>query len=505
VRITDLNSKRVLHQESEDISFRLASFSPDGKLLAADWGGVLQLWDTDKWERQQLNDASSLLAGIEFSPDSRFAIIVQSSAWLYDVRSSEARMVEELNGGSGLAIHSAAFSPDGNYVLTSNADGTVYVWDMDVWSNPKEVSFAGIGSSFYRGPYERFVFSPNGSTIVATATNSKDASIARSARLIEAASGRTISTVSHADTVARALFSPDGRFIVTLPSTGPIVTIWEAASGRKVADLTMPDSQKHPSHGKFVEDAAFSPDSKRIVTASANSVLIWEPESGKLVDRLDLKGKPDRIVGSVSFRPNSDSLLVVVDGQMELWDLAKKQIIYVAGTGESITRAFFGPNGKYILNWKVGDLGDEGEGKSAAPEIRDANNGRVLFELRGHTDDVFGASFSPDSKYLVTTGGYFENMGDDGGFVPYGANEVRVWDVQSGTSFHDFKGHNSPMLAGTFAPDGKSVVICSFDEKVLVYPCEMCVPHETLLEIAAKRRFRPFTSDERARYLHEEQ
>ncbi len=508
VKVTELSSKRVFYpgEGDEDTSFRMARFSPDGKLLAADWGGVLQLWDTEKWERrQQLNDASTLLQGIEFSPDSRFAIVVQGSAWLYDVRSSEARMVEELTGGSGLAIHSANFSPDGNYVLTSNADGTVFVWDMDVWRNASEVSFAVNDSLFYRGPFDRFVFSPNGHMLVATATHNEDANIARSARLIEAASGRTINTVSHSDIVSRALFSPDGRLMVTLPSTGPIVSVWEASSGRKITDLTIPDSVKTASSKKFVEDAAFSPDSKRLATASGNAALIWEAESGKLIDRLDLPGKADRKVGSVSFGPNSDSLLVVVDGQIELWDLAKKQIVYVAGTGESISRAFFGPNGKYILNWKVGDLGDDGEGKSAPPEIRDAANGRVLFELRGHSDDVYGASFSPDSKYLVTTGGYFENMGEDGGFVPYGANEVRVWDMTNGTPFHDFKGHNSPMLAGAFAADGKSVVICSFDERVLVYPCEMCVPHEKLLEMAIKRHFRPLTPDERARYLHEEQ
>jgi WD40 repeat protein len=505
VRVAELSTKRVVLPDSDDVALRRATFSPDGKHLAADWEGVLQLWDTTKWKRQQLNDASTFLQEIKFSSDSRFALIVQSSVWLYDVRSPEARMVAELKGGSGLAIHSADFSSDGNYVLTSNADGTVYVWDMDVWRNDKEVSFAD-NDPLTRGPFDRYVFSPSGHMIVATASHTEDANIARSARLIEAATGRIVNTVTQADTVSRALFSPDGRLMLTLPSTSPIVSVWESSSGRKITDLTIPDSVKIASSKRFVEDADFSPDSKRIATASGNAALIWEAESGKLVDRLDLKGKADRKVGSVSFRPNSDSLMVVVDGQIEVWDLAKKQIVYVAGVGESITDAFFGPNGKYILNWKVGDLDDDGDGKSAAPEIRDATNGRVLFELRGHSDDVFGASFSPDSKYLVTTGGYFANVGGEGGgLVPYRANEVRVWDVASGTSFYDFKGHNSPMLAGTFAPDGKTVVICSFDERVLVYPCDMCVPHESLLALALKRHFRPFTSDERARYLHEEQ
>ena len=67
-----------------------------------------------------------------------------------------------------------------------------------------------------------------------------------------------------------AAFSPDGRRIVTA-SFDNTAQIWDLASGMQLAALS--------DLGDYVGDAAYSPDGQRIVIASASSdqfARIWD-------------------------------------------------------------------------------------------------------------------------------------------------------------------------------------------------------------------------------------
>src|SRR5262249_55160637 len=70
-----------------------------------------------------------------------------------------------------------------------------------------------------------------------------------------------------------AAFSPDGRRIVTA-SDDQTARIWDVASGKEIAILR--------GHEDSVNSAAFSPDGRRIVTASNDQTArIWDAASGK--------------------------------------------------------------------------------------------------------------------------------------------------------------------------------------------------------------------------------
>jgi WD40 repeat protein len=65
-----------------------------------------------------------------------------------------------------------------------------------------------------------------------------------------------------------AAFSPDGRRIVTA-SLDKTARIWDASSGQEIHVLR--------GHEDSVSSAAFSPDGTRIVTASLdNTVRVWD-------------------------------------------------------------------------------------------------------------------------------------------------------------------------------------------------------------------------------------
>ncbi|MCZ8048580.1 MAG: AAA-like domain-containing protein [Microcystis sp. LE19-41.2A] len=85
--------------------------------------------------------------------------------------------------------------------------------------------------------------------------------------------------LAHQNTVITAAFSPDGKRIVTA-SEDNTARVWDAETGREIASLN--------GHQKAVITAAFSPDGKRIVTASSDgTVRVWPVEN---LDRLLVRG-----------------------------------------------------------------------------------------------------------------------------------------------------------------------------------------------------------------------
>jgi WD40 repeat protein len=76
----------------------------------------------------------------------------------------------------------------------------------------------------------------------------------------------------HTRTVTSAAFSPDGKRVVTA-SGDDTARLWDAESGKEIAVLK--------GHTGPVSSAAFRPDGKRVVTASFDNARLWDAESGK--------------------------------------------------------------------------------------------------------------------------------------------------------------------------------------------------------------------------------
>ena len=81
--------------------------------------------------------------------------------------------------------------------------------------------------------------------------------------------------VEHGGEVNSASFSPDGKRLVTASHDGT-ARVWDAGTGKPVGEPM--------THRAAVESASFSPDGKRVVTASKDlTARVWDAGTGKPV------------------------------------------------------------------------------------------------------------------------------------------------------------------------------------------------------------------------------
>ncbi len=140
------------------------------------------------------------------------------------------------------------FSPDGKRALTGSDDKTARLWDL---TTDKEIA------SFGGHPYEVFYvwFSPDGKRIMTQSPDQKG-------RLWDVATRKEIAVLDgHIQAV-----SPDGKLVVT--TSEETARLWDTRTGNEVALL---------EHAGQVTSALFSSDGRQIVTSSHDGTArIWK-------------------------------------------------------------------------------------------------------------------------------------------------------------------------------------------------------------------------------------
>ncbi|HKS27620.1 MAG TPA: WD40 repeat domain-containing protein [Pyrinomonadaceae bacterium] len=329
------------------------------------------------------------------------------------------------------------------------------------------------------------VFSPDGKFV---ATSGWD----KTARVWETATGKPVSVLSgHAGPVPYVAFSHDGQFIVTAgrDAKALVWTDWQTSAPRVVATIT----ESAP-----LWSAAFSPDGRYIVTGGDKLLRVWEwrPPNGGPQKRRELPMKWD--VYNAVF--STDGSPIAASGQ-------QGALIWQWQTGASSSAPDLSP--KYAA-YRMAFSHDEryigarcGDSTACIWEWKNAESLAEPVELSKSMLGIRGVTFSPDDR-LVATGQ------EDGTVLVWNWQAERMEDRAKPQLLLGHVGDNSMIHALDFSPDGQLLVSASEDKTARIWTLRPLDPNQLdrlppaeLLKFAESRALRPFTPQERERYLHD--
>jgi len=463
------------------------SFSPDSKLLAT----ASSDHDIRLWQIKCLANEDDICLKTSHKP-SHNHVLKGHKDWVTDV----------------------GFSPDGNKLVSSSKDGTIIIWDKDgnlingpikvpndnhrlqeVWgigisqdaqliatanadNTIKLFNFNGELLDTLTGHTDKVKdvsFSPKGEWIVSCGEDQKiiiwqkNDSKFEPYKPIEKA---------HDGSVNRVNFSHDGKIIASV-SDGyeKNVKLWYTDDGTLISTFN--------GHIDRVKDVIFSLDDKTLITGSWDKTLrVWNKDK---FSQRTYEGHTDKVI-DVSFSPYGNSLVSASwDKTVRLWDIAKRTKPIIMPHNMQVNVAIFSPSGREIVTagergnvffWNINsismrytfkahddyikamDFGDNGRilatiGGTKDPVIKLWNLDGMLYKsLKGHTDGIYGISFSPDGNMIVSGGK---------------DNTVKVWDTKSGALIETISGHEGWVWSVAFSHDGHTIASASEDATVKLW------------------------------------
>ena len=278
-------------------------------------------------------------------------------------------------------------------------------------------------------PVANVDFSPDGKRLVVAGGDGI-------ARIYRASDGKHVRDLRDGSALSAAVFSPDGTKIATAGDDST-ARLWDARSGALLHVLR---------HGGPVTSATFSRDGRLLATTSEDKTArIWDVSSGRELQRLEHPGG----VRSASF--SGDGKLLVTrlvpaafDRTARVWDVATGTLLDRFSQPDYMKVARFEPTGPLLV---TAGLGHDAR-------VWNAQTGRLVHTLVGHTSGITDAEFSSSDRQIVTA------SSDE---------SARVWDTGTDDLVGVLTGHQNYVIRAIFSPDGQWVATTSRDRVARIF------------------------------------
>lgn len=222
-------------------------------------------------------------------------------------------------------------------------------------------------------------------------------------------------------------------------------------------------------HKERVGAASYSPDGKRIVTASGDKTArVWDAASGELLKTL--AGHTERVSSAVYSAEGTQILTASADKTARIWDARTgKTVLTIEGGEEAVDSADFSPDGTRVITVSSG---------KAVARLWDAVTGKPIVTLRAPPakQPENPAQPLPEGRVMILS----SNAVEAAGFFPdntrvFMASQdgtVSIWDAATGAMISSFNDEAAFIHTARLSRDGKLLAIASDTGAVRVWNLE---------------------------------
>jgi WD40 repeat protein len=428
------------------------AISPDGKTIAsAGADETIRLWTLENgkfYEGPILTGHKKDVQCVAFSPSGKTLASGGADGTLRLWNVDKAKPTAVLGGKYGI-VYSLAFGPKGSAILaTGHSDHSIHLWTLGTQVRERSVC-EGHG-----GPIYDVAISPKKVTALASA--SSDWTV----RLWDLTGTRPVQRTvikghwSHTYCVG---FSPEGKSIVS-GSEDRTLRLWEA-NGSEPKEKHV--YKKEPI---AVYTLSYSPDGKVVAYAGADSVArLWEPERHWIVR--SFTGHP-AYVSALAFSPDGKRLLTASKETLRTFNVATGQgEQFFKGHTTYINAVAYSPDGRHVVsgaghydyeNNQIKVVNGKYVYKDCTVRYWDVDSGKELFQLKDHEFPILSVAISPDARRIAY--GSYDSI-------------LRVVDLQGEKpgKMTKFPAKLGYVYWIAFAPDGTSLVTAGQDGKVILW------------------------------------
>jgi eukaryotic-like serine/threonine-protein kinase len=378
--------------------------------------------------------------------------------------------------GHRKTVHAVAFHPSGKTFGTASIDNIVSIWDC------------GSGEELYRiagaaGTLHSIAFSRDGKWLAVAGNDDSivlcDAADGKERKRFPAFDQKSPMNGGHRNTVNGVAFSPDGKRLASA-SADKTVIVWNVAEGKQ--------ERKLEGHSGRVYDVAFSPDGKLLASSddSSSTIIVWSPETGKEIRRHSEHTLP---ITGIAFSPDGRQLVSAgADATVRIRDIGSdKEPNVLYGTGGPVYGGSFSSDGARLVlsgsdgSTQVWDLTVDEDSlfqgwiaKQAGLFLALSPNGKWIARGGDNNEVCLWGALSKQ-KERVFTGHRADVQGvafsPDGRWLVSGGQDkvAKVWDIEGQRELLEFRGHEQPILPVAYDPRGRFVATGDRDGLVMIW------------------------------------
>lgn len=233
--------------------------------------------------------------------------------------------------------------------------------------------------------------------------------------------------------------SPDSQTIATGGEDG-YVRLWHSDTGQETAAWPIGDPQA-------VDVLHFSPDGQTLLVGLDDNAHLWDIATQTKIR--EFAGHNDGAVYALGFTSDGQTMMTGGGSKVQLWQGTNPEPIhqFVIDETNLVSAGRISPDDK----WLAIGLYD------GSIQIWSLADYTLHTTLTGHTDIIDALSFSADSQFLASSA-------ED--------NTARLWDVNSGQEKQLFLGHTDLAFAIAYTPDGRHIFTGSWDKTARLWDVE---------------------------------